>query len=401
MTGRKFRVARLVIGLLTGVLLWLIWQASAMLVPKSAESRYLEFLAALPPGFIDFFRPWTREEFTRFFHVPVVNFGQWWTFGSAPSSDALIVHTWIGFLPLACLLGVLFTILKPLPRFILWVVSVALVGLVYVLCMHAFHYALPGTPAIIVLSCFYLCGTVIHLETEKVEHNHKVAVDLIQQAEEERKRIARDLHDESLQSLSQVIRLLDKCSGDFPDDVSPSKLRDILQKCLNGTREIINDLHPAALKEFGLAACIENFARESAAHANVLCKFQNCATDVRFSDLTELCIYRIVQEAVSNVWKHAEASEMSVSLDETDAFLIIKIADNGKGNVRRKMHSSGIHNIMHRAGLIGAHVSWRLPDEYESGTQLYLRVPLAQRVEALHGEGESNANAPSIALPQL
>jgi len=176
-------------------------------------------------------------------------------------------------------------------------------------------------------------------------------------------------------------------------------LRDMLQKCLNGTRDIINDLHPAALKEFGLAACIENLAHESAAHSSVVCKFRNQATDIRFSDLTELCIYRIVQEAVSNVWKHSEASEMSVSIEETDAFFIIKVADNGKGNVKRKMHSSGIHNIMHRAGLIGAHVSWRVPDEYESGTLLYLRVPLAQCLE--DARGEAGANSSTIALPQL
>jgi hypothetical protein len=383
--------------LLTGIFLWIIWQASAMMVPLTAAKNYHKFLASLPPGWIEFFRPWTREEFGRFYHVQPFDFGQWWTFGAEPSSDALIIHTWIGFLPLACLLGVLFTILKPLHRFLLWLGSIALVGFVYAGCLHVFHYALPGTPAIYVLSCFYLCGTIIHLEIEKVERNHFLAIDLIQQAEDERKRIARDLHDESLQSLSQIVRLLEKCGDQFPDNVSPDKLRSMLEKCIQGTRDIINDLHPAALKEFGLAACIEHFLLESASHANVVCKFENLAGEVRFPDLTELCIYRIVQEAVNNIWKHADASEMAIIIERTDSHMLIKVSDNGKGNVRRKMNSSGIHNIMHRAGLIGAHVAWKKPECYDSGTMLYLRVPLMPCDE----EGTTCATLSTIALPQL
>lgn len=377
MTRPDLRIIRLVIGFLTGLLLWLIWQTSAITGLGTESVNYEKFLAELPPGWMDFFRPWTHEEFVRFFNVPF-SLGQWWTFGKDPATDSQMVHTWIGFLPISCLFGVLFSILRPMPRFAAWVLSLLAVGSIIFYCFQNFHYLLPLSQPIIVLSCFYLCGTVIHLETEKIERNRSLAIDLQEEAEQERKRIAKDLHDESLQSMSRIIRIIDKLSDEIPDNPVPKEVRTKLEACIAGTRNIINDLHPAQLEEFGLAASLEQLIEEFKKSAKVKVKYQDASNEIRLPGFFELCIYRIAQEAMNNIEKHANASEVSISLENTEKQLCLKISDNGKGvdTVQKKTGSFGLRNIIDRTKLMNGEVEWKRPEEFASGTSLVLKVPL-------------------------
>lgn len=392
MAKHNIRNVRLAIGLLTGILLWLIWQAAAITAPHAGSEAYRRFLAELPPGWMDFFRPWTKEEFGTFFHMSSFSFGQWWTLGQPPTTDVAIVHTWIGFLPLACLLGVLFTVLKPMARFLLWMCSFAVVAAIYYYFHTTFHSALPGTPALIVLSCFYLCGTVIHLETEKIERNRNLAIDLLNQAENERKRIAKDLHDESLQSLSRVARALDKLSEEMPNSELSGQLREMLENCIKGTRDIIDDLHPAGLNEFGFSSCIEQFASDVCRSANIQLKFEDNLEGLRLPPFVELCIFRIAQESINNVEKHACATRLKIRLERSNATLILQVGDNGTGKVEMKKTSAGVHNIIHRTKLMGGNVQWRNGGEFSEGTTVILKVPFDE--EAVPNEG----NARHIAL---
>lgn len=371
---------RLVLGVLTGLLLWLIWQTSAITSPDSASVNYANFLANLPPGWMDFFRPWTHEEFVQFFHINPPYTDPWWTFGREPTTDAAIIHTWIGFLPLACLFGVLFSIVKPLPRFLIWIVSLGLVSAIVFYCFQSFNYLLPLTQPIIVLSCFYLCGTVIYLETEKIERNRNLAIDLQRNAEDERKRIAKDLHDESLQSLSRVIRLIDKLSDEIPDNPAPKEIRERLETCVSGTRNIINDLHPSSLDEFGLATSLEYLVEEFGHSTGVKTKFDDKSTGIRPTTFHELCFYRIAQEALNNIEKHSGASQMCVSIEYHDQHLLLKISDNGKGTVQKKRDSHGLQNIEDRAKLMNGTAEWKKPDEFESGIMLVVRAPILKAI---------------------
>lgn len=371
---------RLLLGVLTGLLLWLIWQVSAITSPDAESAHYERFLSNLPPGWMDFFRPWTREDFIAMFRIAPPNLGSWWTFGKELSTDAAIVHTWIGFMPLACLFAVLFSVLKPLPRFVLWAFSLLLVGGIVFYCFQSFQYFLPLSPPIILLSSFYVCGTVIFLETEKIERNRSFAIDLQMQAEFERKRIAKDLHDESLQALSRLIRIVDKLGEEIPENDVPRDVRSRLESCIAGTRRIINDLHPACLEEFGLSASLEQLIEDLQVATGMKTRFQDSSNGSRLSDFYELCIFRIAQEAINNVERHSAATELSVTLKSDERFLTLSIADNGKGVVRKKQGSLGLQNMSDRAKLMGGSVEWTAPTEYSSGTMVALRIP-SQRLE--------------------
>jgi signal transduction histidine kinase len=368
MTRQNLSLIRILLGLVTGLLLWLIWQALAVTSPEIESIKFRYFLTDRL-------------------------FGSGAQAASGAASGYTIITNWRGLLPLACLFGVLFSILKPLPRFITWIAALILAGAVALYCFLSFKYIVPWGGPVIVLNCFYLCGTLIYLETEKIERKRNLAIDLQQQSEDERKRIAKDLHDESLQSLSRIIRLVDKLHGEIPDNPIPSEVRGRLESCISGMRSIINDLHPAELEEFGLAASLEHLVEEFTRSSGVKASFQDSTAGVRLPAFQELCIYRIAQEAINNIEKHAEASHMEVSLQKTDKLLCLKIADNGKGAVRKKRDSFGLQNIAYRTKLVNGQVEWKAPEQYGSGTMLVLKLPLAERKpENLCGEG-GNAKA--------
>jgi len=348
MTRQNLSLIRVTLGLLTGVLLWLIWQAITI---RSPEAESINF---------------------RYFLIERL-------FGGVQAADATTVNNWIGLLPLACLFGVLFSILKPLPRFLTWIFSMIMAGAVVLYCFQVYKYIVPWGGPVIVFNCVYLCGTLVYLETEKIERNRNLAIDMQRQADHERKRIAKDLHDESLQSLSRVIRLVDKLHDEIPDNPIPQEVRGRLESCVSGMRGIINDLHPAALEEFGLAASLESLVEEFSRSSGAKVNFHDASEGVRLPAFQELCIYRIAQEAINNIEKHAEASQMAVSLQKTEKFLFLKIADNGKGTVRKKRDSFGLQNIADRTKLIGGQVEWKAPEEFASGTMLVLKVPLSER----------------------
>lgn len=354
MTGLSLSLIRILLGLITGVLLWLIWQASAITTPEVESIKFRYFLTE------------------HFFGSSSGPFG-------AANAGYTIISNWRGLLPLACLFGVLFSVLKPLPRFITWILSMLLAGLVAVYCFMAFQYIVPWGGPLIVLNCFYLCGTIIYLETEKIERNRNLAITMEERSEQERTRIARDLHDESLQSLSRVIHLIDEMQTELPGSSVPGEARRQLESCITGMRGVINNLHPAELKEFGLSASIEHLVSDLGNSTGFKTFFEDGWDNIRLSPFQELCIYRIIQEALNNIEKHANATQLAVSLQRAGKSLLVKVADDGKGIRPEKKNSMGLQNMSHRAQLIGGQVEWKTPEQFSGGCLLVLKVPLDLR----------------------
>jgi signal transduction histidine kinase len=353
LTRHNLSLIRILLGLITGLLLWLIWQTSAITSPEIESIKFRYFLTE------------------RFFGSGAHSAGA--------ANPYELITNWRGLLPLACLFGVLFATLDPLPRFITWICSLLMAAVVAIYCFQAFHYIVPWGGPVIVLNCFYLCGTLIYLETEKIERNRNLSIDLQQQAEDERKRIAKDLHDDSLQALSRIIRLVDKLHDEIPSSPVPQDVRARLESCITGMRGIINDLHPAELEEFGLAPALEHLLTEFSIDAGIKADFCDESGGIRLEPFQELCIFRIAQEAINNVEKHAGATEVRFNIQKTDKLFFLKIADNGKGDVRKKKDSFGMQNISYRTRLLNGQVEWKSPEDFSSGTQLVLKLPLSER----------------------
>lgn len=204
---------------------------------------------------------------------------------------------------------------------------------------------------------------------------------LLEGAEEERRRIAMDLHDQSLSDLSNILRGLQNLSVDTEDKTVRTKierLEEDLERAIANLRDIMNNLHPQILDILGLGAAIE-------AHLE-----QHCCTDklpeyhlhidpqvnnLDLDRLKQLAIYRIAIEAIQNVIKHAAASRYEVNLEMCEKTLVLSVEDNGKGmpDPGHRDYGRGLNNISERAKSISAEVIWK-PSRFSSGTRFELTL---------------------------
>lgn len=359
---------RIIVACLSGLCIWFVWQSSKTTSPELESVKYrtwmVESLNSTPPQII----------------------------------DCTSYSEWMVFLPLAVISSIVFATMRPMPRFLLWI------GLTILTCIAAtygllkLNLMLPfGGPLNLLIYC-YLGGTLIHLETERIERSRAMALALQIQAEEERKRIANDLHDETLPSLSRVMRLADGLATSGDDADSSREIRSSLEETIEEMRRVINDLHPAILQNLGLAAGLSSLAERFDRDSEIKVTFQGQEMEaISLPSFSSLCIYRIAQEALNNIEKHSGATLAEVTLSQTDNVLRVAISDNGKGEgkVSARSESFGLQNIKHRASLIGAKVAWLKPEHYPTGTMLVLTMPCTTG-----GSDDSILNSLGVSAPE-
>lgn len=265
---------------------------------------------------------------------------------------------------------------------------------------------------------------IVRAGAELVEANRQLAaarLQLANEAESERRRIARDLHDQTLADLRRLLLLADEmqtdaaaslnngngaplATSDFARAASiattsaanastsaldPSVLRAEIESISQEIRRICEDLSPSVLENVGFAAALEWAVAERVAHMPPDCKFAyefQCPEDLEerlhFPAGVQMQIYRIVQEAVSNVCRHAEAARvrLAVEISERDEFLLT-LEDNGRGfdtDKKKTPGGRGLASIRARASMIDAQVRWQpLSAEEGGGTRFTLRKPRA------------------------
>ena len=204
-----------------------------------------------------------------------------------------------------------------------------------------------------------------------VDANRELAdarLNLANEAERERGRIARDLHDQTLADLRHLALLSDqiKSNGDSNPTVA---LRKEIEVISQEVRRICEDLSPSVLQNVGFAAALDFALSHAAQDAPAEKRFKyefHCddAIEER-SELppsVQLQIYRIVQEAVNNIWRHAAATEVKMFVTTSnDGDFALRIEDNGRPFTSEHTNSGGrgIANMRARAGLIDARISWR------------------------------------------
>lgn len=201
---------------------------------------------------------------------------------------------------------------------------------------------------------------------------------LLEGAEEERRRIAMDLHDQSLADLSSILRGLQKMEG-TPAEASlqAANLANDLERSIANLRDIMNNLHPQTLDILGLGAAIEAHLEQHCDNSDL--PEYHFYLDPRVQELPlnrtkQLALYRIAIEAIQNVIKHASASRYEVSLDVREKSLILVVEDNGTGikdNYNRQ--GRGLNNICERARAIGAEVDWK-NSRFSTGTRFELTL---------------------------
>jgi signal transduction histidine kinase len=152
--------------------------------------------------------------------------------------------------------------------------------------------------------------------------------------EEERRRLARDLHDDTLQSiiaLKQRVQLAQKNAMDETSQKSLKELETIAEQTIENLRRTTRALRPIYLEDLGLVTALEMLTRESESVSGVKTTFQKQGNEKRLAAPVELALYRMAQEALSNVSRHAQASQASLSIRYQSETLELEISDNGVG----------------------------------------------------------------------
>jgi PAS domain S-box-containing protein len=207
--------------------------------------------------------------------------------------------------------------------------------------------------------------------------------------EEERKRIAREVHDELGQALTvlrmdvSLLRL--NFGGQSPQLLERiQSMKEVVDRTIQIVRHVTSTLRPVAL-DLGLTAALEWLVEEFNSHAGITCQLKSVGCDeVVLDDNRATALFRIVQESLTNVAKHAEASEVEILIElDGQENLCVKICDNGKGfitDAARKNGSFGLIGMHERTLMLGGTLA--IHSAPGQGTQVEVCIPAAMQLNA-------------------
>lgn len=212
---------------------------------------------------------------------------------------------------------------------------------------------------------------------------------VISAQEEERRRIARELHDETAQSLATLGIYIDTVLTTDRTNMTPSllsglgRIREVVDRTLEGVRAIIADLRPSLLDDLGLAAALRWQVLHRLEAAGVRVDLQVRGEGRRLPPVIETALYRILQEAITNILKYAEASYVEIDLDLSQTELVeARIEDDGRGFDPDGIEASvkpgqgvGIFGMQERANLVGGDL--QIDSSVGVGTEVRIIIPLA------------------------
>jgi PAS domain S-box-containing protein len=210
---------------------------------------------------------------------------------------------------------------------------------------------------------------------------------LIHVQENERQRIARDLHDKVAQDLSSTVLNMETLFDGHPGVNALLRERgeavtEVVRGAIAAVREIAYGLRPPALDQLGLVRALENHCAETAARTGIAISFQAVGTeDMTLGFDAEINVYRMVQEALNNTTRHARASRASVRLVRSHPELLVRVEDNGRGfDTKTRLAEAlsqnrmGLRSMEERARLIGG--TMEIQSLMGTGTRIIFRIPL-------------------------
>lgn len=223
----------------------------------------------------------------------------------------------------------------------------------------------------------------IAMQELQAEMQRQLLETSLQVQEVERRRIAKDLHDEvgamlsaTKMSLNQLIKKADTIDL----NTLAIQTKELLEESISQVRRISKELVPSTLEEFGLVTAIDEFIQKIhvASGVEFFFKYDGFEEDRRFDKKIELTVYRVAQELSNNALKHAEATEISLVLSVQEQKLIFTFADNGKGfDVERTLHDPkaglGLRNIESRLSVVDG---WHeIKSATGKGTTTTIKIP--------------------------
>jgi two-component system sensor histidine kinase UhpB len=228
-----------------------------------------------------------------------------------------------------------------------------------------------GGPAVVALAQTFN-EMLDRLESERRDSARRAL--LVQEGE--RQRIARELHDEVGQTLTGVMLQVEGLAGRIPEELR-EQLDELRETARHGTEEvrrIARQLRPEALEDLGLQSALAALAAAFGEQAKLRIE-RRVEPGLPLSQEQELVVYRIAQEALTNVARHADATEVQLHLQRTNEHVVLTVRDDGRGLPPTAYRSShGIRGMRERAMLIDAQLA--IAQAPAGGTEVRLSIPL-------------------------
>ena len=212
---------------------------------------------------------------------------------------------------------------------------------------------------------------------QRQEELRQYASNITRVQEDERRRLARELHDDTAQALIALARGLEGLKKQVAqkDLQWLTDLQELADETLEGVRRACRDLRPSILDDFGLCVALEWLSNSFAARG-VACTFVSSGQESRLQPEAEIAIFRIVQEALSNIWKHANATQACVELHYLPKRLQVSIRDDGQGFISGERPGMGLSGMRERAMSVGAELA--ITSSPHSGCTVELTLSLLE-----------------------
>lgn len=239
----------------------------------------------------------------------------------------------------------------------------------------------------------YLSGNLqgVFEQLEDIQQRQFMGIKIIKAQEEERQRVSKEIHDGPAQTMANVVLKAELCDKLLDIDEEKAKkelqlLKEIVRDSLKDIRKIIYDLMPMSLDDLGLIPTIQrlvlNFRNETKANIDFIVNENN---EIKES-IMQLTIFRIIQEGLNNIKKHAQADSVLIKLDIGVSKIYLKIIDDGIGfNVNEKVNSIddkngfGLYSIRERVDLLKGNLD--IESEKGKGTRISVTIPLCEEEE--------------------
>ena len=240
----------------------------------------------------------------------------------------------------------------------------------------------------------YLSSSLVDVnkQLETIQAREQAGQEMLLGQEIERKRMAGALHDGPVQDLAHLVVQLEICERLYQTERLQEAyqqfvdLKRVAQGAMADLRRIIYDLNPTTLDDLGLVLTINNYLDSFAKQTGIDTRFVLLGHEQRLDSQLEMAVFRIVQEAVNNCRKHAQASSVDVTLEFTRKKISVAVEDDGVGfdpvQIQGKLNSGkhfGLLNMQSRANVLGG--SLQFHGEPGKGAKVFVTIPL------VNGEG--------------
>lgn len=232
----------------------------------------------------------------------------------------------------------------------------------------------------------YLQGDISRMSKalESAKNGHLFGLKIIEAQEEERKRVAREIHDGPAQSMANVVLradIVEKILNQGHLEIAKEELRDLkrlVRNSLSDVRKIIYDLRPMALDDLGLVPTLRKFVEAYVDRYPITLDLKTTGVEVRLPSSYEVALFRLVQEGINNIVKHAKATHAEIRIDYRPTSIFLTVKDNGIGFKEELVKCGtkfGLMGMRERVNLLDGELT--IISAPGQGTEIRVMIPIS------------------------